>query len=113
MKSFKVTDFNAPLTEVDVATPKPEGTQVLLKVKAAGVCHSDLHIWEGGYDLGHGRKPLSLKDRGVSLPLTMGHETVGEVVAFGPEAKGVAVGDVRLVYPWLGCGECATCKAGD
>ncbi|HAO40786.1 MAG TPA: alcohol dehydrogenase [Afipia sp.] len=113
MKSFKVTEFNAPLTEVDIATPKPEGTQVLLKVKAAGVCHSDLHIWEGGYDLGHGRKPLSLKDRGVSLPLTMGHETVGEVVAFGPDAKGVAVGDVRLVYPWLGCGECATCKAGD
>jgi alcohol dehydrogenase/propanol-preferring alcohol dehydrogenase len=112
MKSFKVTEFNAPLTEVDIATPKPEGTQVLLKVKAAGVCHSDLHIWEGGYDLGHGRK-LSLKDRGVSLPLTMGHETVGEVVAFGPEAKGVAVGDVRLVYPWLGCGKCDTCLAGD
>lgn len=112
MKSFKVTEFNAPLTEVDIATPKPEGTQVLLKVKAAGVCHSDLHIWEGGYDLGHGRK-LSLKDRGVSLPLTMGHETVGEVVAFGPEAKGVAVGDVRLVYPWLGCGKCETCLAGD
>jgi alcohol dehydrogenase/propanol-preferring alcohol dehydrogenase len=112
MKSFKVTEFNAPLTEVDIATPQPEGTQVLLKVKAAGVCHSDLHIWEGGYDLGHGRK-LSLKDRGVSLPLTMGHETVGEVVAFGPEAKGVAVGDVRLVYPWLGCGKCDTCLAGD
>lgn len=112
MKSFRVTEFNAPLTEVDIATPKPEGTQVLLKVKAAGVCHSDLHIWEGGYDLGHGRK-LSLKDRGVSLPLTMGHETVGEVVAFGPEAKGVAVGDVRLVYPWLGCGKCDTCLAGD
>ena len=112
MKSFKVTEFNAPLTEVDIATPKPEGTQVLLKVKAAGVCHSDLHIWEGGYDLGHGRR-LSLKDSGVSLPLTMGHETVGEVVAFGPEAKGVAVGDVRLVYPWLGCGKCDTCLAGD
>ena len=58
----------------------PAGTQVLIKVKAAGVCHSDIHIWEGGYDLGHGRKPLSLKDRGVSLPRTMGHETVGEVV---------------------------------
>ena len=60
---------------------------MLIKVKAAGVCHSDLHIWEGGYDLGHGRKPLSLKDRGVSLPRTMGHETVGEVLAFGPDAK--------------------------
>ena len=87
MKSFQVTDFNAPLQEVDAPTPQPSGTQVLLKVKAAGVCHSDLHIWEGGYDLGHGRKPLSLKDRGVSLPRTMGHESVGEVLAFGPDAK--------------------------
>jgi alcohol dehydrogenase/propanol-preferring alcohol dehydrogenase len=113
MKSFKVEEFNGPLKEVDVATPQPTGSQVLLKVKAAGVCHSDLHIWEGGYELGHGRKPLSLKDRGVSLPLTMGHETVGEVLAFGPDAKGVAVGDIRLVYPWQGCGKCETCATGD
>jgi len=113
MKSFQVAEFNAPLMEVDIATPQPIGSQVLLKVKASGVCHSDLHIWEGGYDLGHGRKPLSLKDRGVSLPLTMGHETVGEVVALGPDAKGVAIGDVRLVYPWQGCGKCATCLTGD
>lgn len=113
MKSFQVAEFNAPLMEVDVATPQPTGSQVLLKVKAAGVCHSDLHIWEGGYELGHGRKPLSLKDRGVSLPLTMGHETVGEVVALGPDAKGLTVGDVRLVYPWQGCGKCATCLTGD
>jgi alcohol dehydrogenase/propanol-preferring alcohol dehydrogenase len=114
MKSFKVTEFNTPLTEVDEPTPQPAGTQVVIKVKAAGVCHSDLHIWEGGYDLGHGRKPLSLKDRGVSLPRTMGHETVGEVIALGPDAKGsVKVGDVALVYPWIGCGKCATCLAGD
>jgi alcohol dehydrogenase/propanol-preferring alcohol dehydrogenase len=114
MKSFKVTDFNAPLTEVNEPTPQPTGTQVLIKVKAAGVCHSDLHIWEGGYDLGHGRKPLSLKDRGVSLPRTMGHETVGEVVAIGPDAKGnLKVGDVCLVYPWLGCGKCELCLADE
>jgi len=113
MKSFRVTEFNGPLAEVDSATPQPTGTQVLLKVKAAGVCHSDLHIWQGGYELGHGRKPLSLKDRGVSLPLTMGHETVGEVVALGPDAKGVKAGDVRLVYPWLGCGKCELCLADE
>src|SRR4030081_1973117 len=117
MKSFQVTDFNAPLQEVDQPTPPPSGTQVLIKVKAAGVCHSDLHIWEGGYDLGHGRKPLSLRDRGVSLPRTMGHETVGEVLAFGPDVKGdtggLKIGDVALVYPWLGCGECETCLGGD
>jgi propanol-preferring alcohol dehydrogenase len=118
MKSFQVADFNAPLKEVDQPTPQPSDTQVLIKVKAAGVCHSDLHIWEGGYDLGHGRKPLSLKDRGVSLPRTMGHETVGEIVAFGPDVaasdKGaLKVGDVALVYPWLGCGKCPTCVGGD
>ena len=117
MKSFQVAEFNAPLKEVDQPTPQPTGSQVLIKVKAAGVCHSDLHIWEGGYDLGHGRKPLSLRDRGVSLPRTMGHETVGEVLAFGPDAKtatgDLKIGDVALVYPWIGCGKCATCLAGD
>ncbi|MDE2061452.1 MAG: alcohol dehydrogenase catalytic domain-containing protein [Bradyrhizobium sp.] len=118
MKSFRVAEFNAPLKEMDEPTPQPSGTQVLIKVKAAGVCHSDLHIWEGGYDLGHGRKPLSLKDRGVSLPLTMGHETVGEIVAFGPELTesdkhGLKVGDIVLAYPWLGCGKCKTCLGGD
>src|SRR6201986_1340062 len=118
MKSFQVTDFNAPLQEVDQPTPQPSGTQVLIKVKAARVCHSDLHIWEGGYDLGHGRKPLSLKDRGVSLPLTMGHETVGEIIAFGPDVKesdkgGLKLGDTVLAYPWLGCGKCKTCVGGD
>ena len=117
MKSFQVTDFNAPLQEKDAPTPQPSGSQVLIRVKAAGVCHSDLHIWEGGYDLGHGRKPLSLKDRGVSLPRTMGHETVGEVLAFGPDVKdgyeGLKVGDVALVYPWLGCGKCKVCLAGE
>jgi len=118
MRSFKVTDFNAPLQEIEQPTPAPAGTQVLIKVKAAGVCHSDLHIWEGGYELGHGRKPLSLKDRGVSLPRTMGHETVGQIVAFGPDVKevdkgGLKLGDTVLAYPWLGCGKCPTCLAGD
>jgi alcohol dehydrogenase/propanol-preferring alcohol dehydrogenase len=118
MKSFKVVDFNAPLKEIEEPTPGPSGTQVLIRVKAAGVCHSDLHIWEGGYELGHGRKPLSLKDRGVSLPRTMGHETVGEIVAFGGDVKdsdkgGLKKGDVVLVYPWLGCGKCPTCVGGD
>ncbi|HET7887353.1 MAG TPA: alcohol dehydrogenase [Bradyrhizobium sp.] len=118
MKSFRVAEFNAPLKEMEEPTPQPSGTRVLIRVKAAGVCHSDLHIWEGGYDLGHGRKPLSLRDRGVSLPLTMGHETVGEIIAFGPDVKesdkdGLKLGDTVLAYPWLGCGKCKTCLGGD
>lgn len=118
MKSYQICEFRAPLKEVAQPTPRPIGTQVLIRVRAAGVCHSDLHIWDGGYDLGHGRKPLSISERGVSLPRTMGHETVGEIVAFGPEVTredkgGLELGQVALVYPWLGCGHCATCRAGD
>ncbi|HSU04505.1 MAG TPA: alcohol dehydrogenase, partial [Acetobacteraceae bacterium] len=75
-----------------------------------GVCHSDLHIWEGYYDLGGGQK-MSLKDRGVVLPLAMGHEIVGRVVKLGPDATGVKPGDLRIVFPWVGCGTCAACRA--
>src|SRR5204863_84470 len=49
----------------------------------------------------------------TKLPLTMGHEIVGEVVALGPDAKGVKVGDRRLVYPWIGCGTCKVCQSGE
>jgi D-arabinose 1-dehydrogenase-like Zn-dependent alcohol dehydrogenase len=112
MKSYDLCECGAPLRLMERPTPKPAGTEVLLKVIAAGVCHSDLHISDGYYDLGGGKR-LQLADRGVKLPLTMGHENVGEVVAVGPDAKGVKVGDRRLVHPWLGCGECAVCRRGD
>ena len=112
MRSFQVCRCGEPMQFAETATPKPKGSEVVLKVLAAGVCHSDLHIWEGFYDLGGG-KILQLQDRGVKLPLTMGHENVGEVVAVGPRVKGVKVGDKRLVYPWVGCGACAVCKRGE
>jgi propanol-preferring alcohol dehydrogenase len=112
MKSYDVCECGAPLRLMERPTPKPVGTEILLKVIAAGVCHSDLHIWDGYYDLGGGKR-LKLSDRGVKLPLTMGHENVGEVVAVGPDAVGVKIGDRRLVHPWLGCGECAVCRRGD
>src|SRR4051812_11623968 len=47
------------------------------------------------------------------LPFTMGHEIAGEIVALGPEASGVAIGDKVVAYPWIGCGECAVCRKGD
>ena len=102
----------APLELREQQTPEPAGTEVLLRVIAAGVCHSDLHFWEGIYDLGGG-KTLKLTDRGMKLPLTMGHEIAGQVVALGPKARGVKVGAKRLVYPWIGCGQCAVCKRGE
>ena len=106
MKSYDVAECGAPLKLFERPTPTPSGSEVLLRVLAAGVCHSDIHIWEGHYDLGGGKK-LKLTERGVKLPLTMGHETVGTVVALGPDAKGAKIGDKRLVFPWLGCGSCA------
>ena len=112
MKCYQVAAFGAPLVEAVTPTATPGGAEVLLEVVAAGVCHSDLHIWEGGYDLGHGKR-LSLKDRGIALPLTMGHETAGRVLATGPDASGVTIGKTYLVYPWIGCGRCAVCLRGD
>jgi D-arabinose 1-dehydrogenase-like Zn-dependent alcohol dehydrogenase len=112
MISFDVCQCGAPLQRMERPTPKPEGAQVLLRTLAAGICHSDLHIWDGYYDMGGGKR-LQLLDRGIKLPLTMGHEIAGEVVAIGHEAKGVKVGDRRLVYPWIGCGVCNVCRAGD
>jgi alcohol dehydrogenase, propanol-preferring len=56
---------------------------------------------------------MQLLERGIKLPLTMGHENVGEVVAAGPDAGDVTIGEIRLVHPWIGCGACAICKRGD
>ena len=103
MRSFKFCQCGAPLQMIEEPTPQPVGTQVLLKVKAAGVCHSDIHIWDGYYELGGGKR-LQLLERGIKLPLTMGHENVGEVVAVGPDAKGVKIGAVMLATILGGAG---------
>ena len=110
MRAWAVVENGKPLQEIELPTPEPKGTEVLIEVTHCGVCHSDLHIWEGYYDLGGGQK-MSLVDRGVTLPLAMGHEIVGRVAKLGPDATGVKVGDIRIVYPWLGCGTCETCLA--
>ena len=110
MRAWAVVENEAPLKEIELPTPEPTGTEVLLQTTYCGVCHSDIHIWEGRYDLGGG-KVMNLRDRGVTLPLAMGHEIVGRVVKLGPQATGVKPGDIRIVFPWLGCGTCAACLA--
>lgn len=110
MRSFAITRFGAPLEQVEAPTPSPTGTEVLLKVAFAGVCHSDVHIHDGYFDLGGGNK-LSLAQ--LKLPHTLGHEIEGEVVALGPAARGVEIGDRRAVFPWIGCGTCAACARGE
>jgi D-arabinose 1-dehydrogenase-like Zn-dependent alcohol dehydrogenase len=109
---FQLCTCGAPMQFREVATPQPKGGEVLLKVLAAGVCHSDLHLVDGYFDLGGGNK-MSLADRGMKLPVTLGHENVGEVVAAGPDAAGVKIGARMLANPWIGCGQCAACKRNE
>jgi propanol-preferring alcohol dehydrogenase len=89
---------------VEVETPEPTGGEVLLRVTAAGACHSDEFVM--------GLPEEALAGLGIGLPLTLGHEGVGVVEALGPGATGVEVGDAVAVYgPW-GCGRCRTCATG-
>lgn len=111
MKSQQAVEYGKPLQGIESATPEPRGGEVLVRVEACGVCHSDVHLWEGHFDLGDGQQ-LDVT-RGRELPFTFGHEIVGEVVALGPDARGARPGQRRVVYPWIGCGECAVCAAGD
>jgi D-arabinose 1-dehydrogenase-like Zn-dependent alcohol dehydrogenase len=108
MRMFQVCTCGQPLQFNEAPTPQPKGSEVLLKILAAGVCHSDLHLADGWFDLGGGKK-MSLQDRGMKLPVTLGHENVGEVVAVGPDAKGVKIGARMLADPWIGCGTCSAC----
>ncbi|MBT3329218.1 MAG: alcohol dehydrogenase catalytic domain-containing protein [Nitrosopumilus sp.] len=109
MKSARILGPNEPLAVSESETPKPEGDQVLVKVNSVGVCHSDLHLWEGGYDLGDGQF-MKVTDRGVKYPVTPGHEIVGTVEDIGNNVSGITKGDQVLVFPWIGCGECPACK---
>src|SRR5208282_5467074 len=83
MRSWKLTEFGAPVAEVIESPPAPKGAEVLLRVKACGVCHSDLHVADGYFDLGQGQK-LDLAPS-VKLPRILGHEIAGVVEELGPE----------------------------
>jgi D-arabinose 1-dehydrogenase-like Zn-dependent alcohol dehydrogenase len=111
MLSYDVVEWGKPLQAAQRPTPQPTGTQVLLKLKYCGVCHSDVHIREGYFELGGGKR-FHMSERGMQPPVTLGHEPFGTVIAAGPEAGNVPMGQDRLVCPWIGCGKCARCTEG-
>jgi threonine dehydrogenase-like Zn-dependent dehydrogenase len=90
----------------DVPEPPPPGpADVRIRVAATGICGTDLGIqkWGAGY------RAMMAK----ALPVTLGHETVGHVIAVGDGVTSVAIGDVVVVNPAVACGDCARCRAGD
>jgi alcohol dehydrogenase/propanol-preferring alcohol dehydrogenase len=110
MISYPFDSFGKPLSRVLRDTPQPVGAEVVLRVGSCGLCHSDIHLHEGFFDLGQGNK-LDLS-RGIAPPRVLGHEIAGTVVAVGPDAHGVALGDRRVVFPWIGCTKCGPCQDG-
>ncbi|KAH6722763.1 alcohol dehydrogenase [Leptodontidium sp. MPI-SDFR-AT-0119] len=109
MDLWAVTEWDTPLEKLRQPIPTPKGTEVLVKVTHSGVCHSDLHTAEGFYDVGGGRR-FYVKDRGIKLPIALGHEILGEVAALGPDSAPIPLGSRQIVYPWLGCGSCTRCS---
>ena len=107
--SYDLIEWGKPFEKRQNALPEPTGPEVLVRVTAAGLCHSDLHVQKGFMDLGQEGK-LTFAERGAVLPMTFGHEVAGIVQAVGPEVNSVKPGQQVLVFPWIGCGECDACN---
>lgn len=104
MKAAILRELAQPLTIEELPTPEPEAGEVLVKVHACGVCHSDLHLAMGEWEQ---LKPIT------KLPLVLGHEIAGVIAAVGDGVNSFKVGE-RVGVPWLyfTCGECDFCRAG-
>jgi alcohol dehydrogenase, propanol-preferring len=111
LRRLSLTAYEAPLCETVVDCPTPQGSEVLVRIDRCGVCHSDLHMQDGYFLLSDGKK-LDVR-AGRTLPFTLGHEIAGTVESAGPQAVGVTPGAKVAVFPWIGCGQCAACRAGE
>jgi propanol-preferring alcohol dehydrogenase len=99
MRAFQLTAFHT--TELrNIPQPDPAPGEALVRVGAAGACHSDLHIIDA---------PDAL---GMPIPLTLGHENAGWVEALGPGVTGFERGEAVAIYGIVGCGRCVACLAG-
>ncbi len=100
MRAAQLKEPGKPLQLVEVPVPKPKRGEILLKVKAAGICSSDLHYQDG-------------RSKVTKLPITLGHEVSGEVVECGEDVKGINVGDRACLFYLVTCGECMHCCTGN
>jgi propanol-preferring alcohol dehydrogenase len=100
MRAVRYHGPRRPMTLEEVATPSPGPGEVLVRVTAAGICHTDLHFGSGLLDLG-------------VAPLTLGHEVVGRIERTGAGVPQARSGERVIVYYYVGCGACERCLAGD
>ena len=98
MKAAILNEIDRPMIVEDLPTPSPRAGEVLLRVAATGVCHTDLHVMKG--------------EVAFPTPCVLGHETSGTVEAVGDGVTNVAVGDRVVCSFIMPCGECAFCRRG-
>src|SRR6202047_2267437 len=111
MRRQSLVAYGQPLCETVVDCPAPRGNEVLLRIERCGVCHSDLHLQDGYFALGNDKR-LDVT-AGRKLPFTLGHEIAGVIESAGEAADPEIIGRRVAVYPWIGCGTCAACRAGE
>lgn len=99
MRALRLTAVGTPLVHVDLPTPSPAAGEVLVRVRAAGICHSDAHYRAG-------------RSASLVAPITLGHEVAGEVAALGAGVTTHAVGDRVCLHYLVTCGQCGHCIAG-
>lgn len=99
MKAVRITEIGRPLEEQETPTPVPQAGEVLVHIRAAGICHSDAHYRAGVSPVG-------------PLPLTPGHEVAGVVEALGPGTLRTRIGDRVALHYLVTCGQCAGCNRG-
>jgi D-arabinose 1-dehydrogenase-like Zn-dependent alcohol dehydrogenase len=111
LENFTLTGFGKPLELRCEGEVEPQGDEVLIEVTRCGVCHTDVSIQKGYYELGGGKR-YSMQERGMKPPIILGHEIAGRLVAKGQGADDVQIGKSYAVYPWIGCDECMMCRGG-
>jgi propanol-preferring alcohol dehydrogenase len=104
MQAYRMVAWKTAPEYQEVPQPEPRAGQVLVRVGAAGLCHSDLAVIREVDNEGWPN---------AKLPFTLGHEAAGWVEALGPGATGLEVGEAVAVYGPIGCGTCARCQTGD
>src|SRR5512141_2467006 len=100
MKAVRMVEAGKPLELQDLPIPHAGNNDILVRVRAAGICHSDAHYRAGRSSMG-------------KLPITLGHEIAGEVEWVGSQVTNVRVGERVALHYNLTCGYCEYCKSGN